>query len=72
MVEASQEQYQPGWRVVDLFDKKMEWFNCDWMSPPPSQQQEDNVEWMSGARLEQAFTGILRIKSGHSQPCHRQ
>ena len=72
-VEASQEQFQPGWRVVDLFDEKKEWFSWDAMCPPPSEQQDDcvDVEWMFGARLDLAFTGILRIKPGHSQPCHR-
>ena len=72
-VEASQEQFQPGWRVVDLFDEEKEWFSWDAMCPPPSEQEDYGVEaeWMFGARLDQAFTGILRIKPGHSQPCHR-
>jgi len=68
-VEASQEQFQ--WRVVDLFDSKKQWLSWDMMCPPPTQDHKISVDWMYGARLEHAFTGILRIKGGHSQPCHR-
>jgi len=68
-VESSQAQFN--WRVVDLFDNNKKWLSWDTMCQPPKEEEKDGVEWLYGARLDHAFTGILRIKGGNSQPCHR-
>ena len=68
-VEASQKEFP--WRVVNLFETEKKWDSWGSVCPPPDVGRGTGVEWMYGASLEHAFTGILRIEEGHSQPCHR-